>query len=457
MTTEDTIQSVLFPALFLKPVLAEFDQPNSSSDGGAVLLKGIDSNLSLTERLAACLDDPRQPGKIVHETVDLFRQRIFGIACGYPDCNDSDALAADPIQKLLLDRDPISGQNLGSQPTLSRFENSVSNRDLFRMGDELADTVVERHAERLRHKARRITIDLDPTDDPTHGSQQLSFFNGHYGSFCYLPMVGTLQFDNEKEQYLVAVVLRPGNAHCSRGAIGILKRIIGKLRAAFPKARLRVRLDGGFATPAIFDYLELERVEYLVAMASNAVLERYAEPLMRAVRTLSDVSGETETIFADITSYGAKTWPHPRRVIIKAEVVRFPGRLPKDNDRFVVTNLPHKPENVYTIYRQRGDMENRIKELHHGLEIDRTSCTDFRANQFRVLLTAAAYVLMQELRSLASGTEFASAQVSTLRERLFKLGVWVERSVRRIVLHLPLGYPWFRTWRLIAEAVGATC
>jgi len=457
LTTEDTTQSVLFPELFLKPVLAEFDQPDSSSDGGAVLLKGVDSKLSLTERLAGCLNDPRQPGKVVHETVDLLRQRIFGIACGYPDCNDSDALADDPIQKLLLDRDPITGQSLGSQPTLSRFENAVSNKDLFRMGEELADIVVEHHAKRLGRKVRRITIDLDPTDDPTHGSQQLSFFNGHYGSFCYLPMVGTLQFDREREQYLFAVVLRPGNAHCSRGAIGILRRIIEKLRQAFPEARLRVRLDGGFATPAVFDYLELERVEYLVAMASNAVLERHSEPLMRAVRTLSAVSGETETIFADISSYSAKTWPHPRRVIIKAEVVRFPGRLPKDNDRYVVTNLPHKPENVYTIYRQRGDMENRIKELHHGLEIDRTSCTDFRANQFRVLLTVAAYVLMQEIRNLASGTEFASAQVSTLRERLFKLGVWVERSVRRIVLHLPLGCPWFRAWRLIAQAVGATC
>jgi len=178
---------------------------------------------------------------------------------------------------------------------------------------------------------------------------------------------------------------------------------------------------------------------------------------MCAVRTLSAVSGETETIFADITSYAAKTWPHPRRVIIKAEVTRFPGRLPRDNDRFVVTNLTHKPENVYSIYRQRGDMENRIKELHLGLELDRTSCTGFRANQFRILLTAAAYVLMQELRSLAAGTELAAAQVSTLRERLLKLGVWVDRSVRRIVLHLPLRYPWFRTWRSIAEAVGATC
>ena len=447
----------MFSDLFRKPVLAEFDQPNSSSDGGAVLLKGVDSKLSLTARLAACLDDPREPGKVVHETVDLLRQRIFGIACGYPDCNDSDALAADPIQKLLLDRDPISGQNLGSQPTLSRFENAPSSKDLLRMGEEMADVVIERHAKRLRRKAGLITIDLDPTDDPTHGAQQLSFFNGHYGGFCYLPMVGVIQFDDEREKHLVAVVLRPGNAHCSRGAIGILRRIIEKLRAAFPKAKLRVRLDGGFATPAIFDYLELERVEYLVAMASNAVLERHAEPLMRAVRALSGVSGETETIFADIFSYSAKTWAHPRRVIVKAEVTRFPGRLPRDNDRFVVTNLPHKPENVYSIYRQRGDMENRIKELHHGLEIDRTSCSDFRANQFRVLLTAAAYVLMQELRSLASGTEFASAQVSTLRERLFKLGVRVERSVRRIVLHLPLGYPWFRTWRSIAEAVGATC
>ncbi len=452
--TQVTTQSVLFAEDFHKPVTVAFDQPDSSSDGGAILLKAIDHQLSLTERLSACIRDTRQPGKILHSCGDLLRQRVYGIAAGYPDCNDADVLANDPVQKLLLDRDPIDGQSLGSQPTLSRFENAPSSKELFLMAAELADVVIERHARRLGGKVRRITIDLDPTDDPTHGAQQLSFFNGHYDTFCYLPMVGTLQFNDEREKYLFTIVLRPGNAPCSRGTIGIFMRLIARLRLAFPKTRLRVRLDGGFATPAILDYLELERVEYLVGFAGNSALEKRIEPLMRAVRTLSSVSGKTETLYTDI-AYQTKTWSKSRRLIVKAEVVRFPDRPLRDNDRYVVTNLTLKPERVYAIYRGRGDMENRIKELHHGLEVDRTSCTSFHANQFRVLLTAAAYVLMQELRFRAAGTEFATAQVSTLRERLFKLGAWIERSVRRIVIHLPLSYPWKPSWKAIASAVGA--
>jgi len=453
--TQNTTQSVLFNEDFFKPVSVSFDQPDSSSDGGAILLKMIDNQLSLTDRIARCIRDGRQAGKVIHSCGDLFRQRVYGIASGYPDCNDADALATDPVQKLLLDRDPIDGQDLGSQPTLSRFENSPSSKELFRMAEEIADVVIERHAKRLGGKARRITIDLDPTDDPTHGAQQLSFFNGHYDCFCFLPMVGTLQFNEEREKYLFTIVLRPGNAPCSRGAIGILMRTISRLRAAFAKTRIRVRLDGGFASPAMLDYLEFERVEYLVGFAGNSVLEAQIEPLMRAVRVLSATSGKTETLFTDLR-YQTKTWQKPRRLIVKAEVVRFPDRPVRDNDRYVVTNLTLKPEQVYAIYRGRGDMENRIKELHHGLEVDRTSCTSFLANQFRVLMTAAAYVLMQELRLHAAGSDLAAAQVGTLRERLFKLAAWVDRTVRRIVIHFPLSYPWAPTWRAIAAALGAT-
>jgi hypothetical protein len=176
--------------------------------------------LSLTDRIANCIRDSRQEGKVIHSCSVLLRQRIYGIATGYPDCNDAYAFANDPIQKLMLDRDPIDGQNLDSQPTLSRFENAPSSKELFRMSEELADVVIERHVRRLGDRVRRITIDLDPTDDPTHGAQRLSFFNGHYDSYCFLPMVGTLQFNDEPEKYLFTIVLRPGNAHCSHGAIG---------------------------------------------------------------------------------------------------------------------------------------------------------------------------------------------------------------------------------------------
>lgn len=450
--TQDNTQSVLFPELFHKPVVASFDQPDSSSDGGAILLKAIDSELDLTERLAGCIREMREEGKIVHPLLDLFRQRVYGIACGYPDCNDADRLANDPVQKLLLGRDPIDGDSLGSQPTLSRFENAPSSKDLFKVGCELADIVIEHHAKRLKGKARLITIDLDPTDDPTHGAQQLTFFNSHYDSYCYLPMVGTLQFNNETEKYLFTVVLRPGNAHASRGVIGILMRLFVRLRDAFPKTRFRVRLDGGFATPVIFDYLEFEGVEYLVGMAGNSRLQKRARRLMGKARMKSRKTGKTETLFGE-TRYAARKWPHRRRVIIKAEVVRYPGRDPRDNDRFVVTNLPHKPKNVYRIYRGRGDAENRIKELHHGLEIDRTSCTCFLANQLRVFMTAAADVLMQEMRRRSAGTALAAAQVSTLRERLLKVAVWIKKSVRRIVLHLPVHYPWLDCWKQIAGTV----
>jgi hypothetical protein len=452
--TQFTTQSVLFGKDFHKPVTVNFDQPDSSSDGGAVLLKAVDDNLSLTERLNNFMCDTRQPGKVIHSNLDLLRQRIYGIASGYPDCNDADALADDPIQKLLLDRDPIDGQSLGSQPTLSRFENSVDSKDLFCMAESLADVVVDHHAERLHGKARRITIDMDPTDDPTHGSQQLSFFNGHYHSFCYLPMIGTLQFNEESEKYLFAAVLRPGTAHSSIGAIAILARIIPRLRTAFPQARIRVRLDGGFSTPSILDYLEHERVEYLIGFAGNSALEAQVEPLMRAARVLSSVSGKTESLFTDIR-YQTKAWNKPRRLVVKAEVVRYPGRSPRDNARYVVTNLTLKPERIYRIYRGRGDMENKIKELHYGLEIDRTSCMDFKPNQFRLLLTAAAYVLWQEIRRNAAGTELHTAQIGTLRDRLLKLGAVVKRSFRRITIHLPLSCPWIPAWRSIAVAVGA--
>jgi Transposase DDE domain group 1 len=455
MDDDSTRQSVLFSDFFDKPVIAKFDQEQASSDGGAILLQACDRRLGLTEAMIGAIDERRQPGKIRHAIADLLHQRLYAIACGYPDANDAGRLGTDPIQKMLCGRDPVKGEDLASQPTLSRFENSVDRADLYRMGIALADTVIERHRRRLKRKVKRITIDLDPTDDPTHGAQQLSFFNGHYDTWCYLPVAGFLTFNEEPEQYLFAYVLRPGNVGASVGALGILSRLLPKLRAAFPRARLRARLDGGFAAPEIFNFLEREGLEYVVAMAKNKVLERRAARLMGTARRLSRESGETEHLYGE-TRYAAGTWEQRRRVIIKAEVVRHPGRKPKNNPRFVVTNLKQSPQHLYeAIYCARANIENRIKELHHGLEIDRTSCTRFLANQLRGLLSAAAYVLYQELRLRAARTAFRSAQVSTLREHLMKLGAWVESSVRRIVLHLPAACIHRNDWQIIAQSLGA--
>ncbi len=455
MNDDITRQSVLFSDLCDRPVVAKFDQQHASSDGGAILLQACDRRLGLTQALIGGIDDRRQCGKIRHAIGDLLRQRLYAIACGYPDGNDASRLAADPIQKLLCDRDPVRGEDLASQPTLSRFENAVDRADLYRMGIALADTVIERHRRRLKHKVKRITIDLDPTDDPTHGAQQLTFFNGHYDTWCYLPVAGFLTFNEEPEQYLFTYVLRPGNATASVGAIGILSRVLPRLRAAFPRARVRVRLDGGFAAAGTFAFLEREGLEYVVAMAKNKVLKRRAARLMGTARRLSRETGQTAHLYGECR-YATGTWAQRRRVIIKAEVVRHPGREPKDNPRFVVTNLQHSPRHLYeAIYCERGDIENRIKELHHGLEIDRTSCTRFLANQLRGLLSAAAYVLYQELRLRAARTAYRCAQVSTLREHLLKLGAWVHCSVRRIVLHLPASYAHRNDWQSIARSLGA--
>ena len=445
-------QTVLFPGLFDKPLVATFDQPHASSDGGAVLLKAAEARYGLIDGFARCLVDDRQAGKVRHTLTDMLAQRIFGLACGYPDANDADRLADDPIHKLLLGRDPIDGDPLASQPTISRFENQVGSQALYAMGRDLAANVIDRHRQRLHGRARRITIDLDPT----HGAQQLTFFNGHYDSWCYLPLLAFVTFNDEAEQYLCAAILRPGNAPATRGAIGTLCRLLAMLRVAFPRARFLVRLDGGFATPEVFDFLDAEPgLDYVVAMAENAVLTRCAEPAMVDARTHSEASGQTEHVYTD-ARYAAGTWAHERRVVIKAEVVRLPGRDPRDNPRFVVTNLRPSPRFLYEqVYCARGDIENRIKELHDGLQIGRTSCCRFWPNQLRVLLTAAAYVLMQELRLRAARTACARAQVTTLRERLLKLGVHVVVSVRRLVLHLPTSTPFIEAWRHIALALGA--
>jgi len=453
---EQGVQTLLFPKLFDKPLVATFDTPQQSSDGGAILLKTIDDELGLTARLAACLPEWRQAGKIEHDLPTLIRQRCFGLACGYTDANDAAQLKADPIHKLLVGRDPETGPALASQPTLSRFENAVGPRDVYRLTQTLAEVVIAHHQARLgAQNVRRITIDLDPTDDPTHGQQALSFFNGHYDTWCYLPIVATLTFNAERTQHLVTAILRPGNAPATAGALGVLRRLFGKLRVAFPHARLRVRLDGGFATPALFAFLEAEGVEYLVAMASNARLEKRIRRLLGRARVRSKATGQSAQVFGE-TRYAAKSWQRKRRVIMKAEVVRLAGRDPRDNPRFVVTNLAQTPRRVYEIYRERGDMENRLKELHYGLGFDRTSCSRFWANAFRVLLTAAAYVLLQTLRARLAATPAASYQVSTLRERLFKLGTRVQVSARRIVLHLPAAFPWLALWQAVALTLGAS-
>jgi hypothetical protein len=456
---EKITQCLIFPELFQKPVHCEFDEPHSSADGGALLLKAADEKLQLTTALAGCLVDDRQAAKVKHSLTDLLRQRIYGVASGYEDANDAARLSGDPIFKLLLDRCPVTGAELSSQPTLSRFENSVGAKENYRLGRELALSVLERQRRRLTgRKVRRVTIDLDSTDDPTHGQQQFTFFNAHYDTYCYLPLLGFLSFNDEPEPYLVTALLRPGNAsEKAPHVLGLLQRLVGLVRAAFPKATIDVRLDGGFACPALFDYLDsVPRLEYVCGFAKNSVLEQKAAALMTDARQRAEQTKQTASRFGECR-YAAKSWKgRQRRVIIKAEVVYNQQGEAKDNPRFVVTNKRQSPKFIYRrLYCARGEIENRIKELHHGLDLDRTSCPRFWANQFRVLLTAAAYALMQELRGQAKSTSLARAQVTTLRTHLLKLSARVQASARRIVLHLPKTFPFAQAWTSIARRLGA--
>ena len=406
----------------------------------------------LVAGFARCLVDRRELGKIRHTLTEWLGQRIFGIACGHPDGNDADHLADDPIHKLLLGRDPVAGEALASQPTISRFENGVGRSALYELARELSSSGISTGWTGGRGGSRSTWI--RPTTRRTAPSSSPSSTGTTIAGA--LPLLAFLTFDREREQYLCAAVLRPGNVPATRGTVGVLCRLLPLLRQAFPQARFLVRLDGGFATPEIFDFLDAEpRLDYVVAMAKNAVLQRHAEPALLVAQAQRAASGQTAHVYTD-TQYQAGTWGHARRVVIKAEVVRLGDREPRDNPRFVVTNLRQTPRFIYEkVYCARGDIENRIKELLDGLQIDRTSCCRFWANQLRVLLTAAAYVLMQELRLRAARTACARAQVTWLRDRLLKLGAHVVGSVRRVVLHLPTATPDLHAWRHIALALGA--
>jgi len=451
--TNDNLTPVLFADIFRKPVESKFDSALRTSDGGSSLLGAIDRRTKLTESLCRGLADRRDPNRVEHTLQDLFRQRVYSIALGYADGNDSARIGQDPLMKLNCGRGPADGRGLASQPTISRFEHSLSGREVVAVGRALEDAVVERI--RQRHtRPKLITIDLDPSVDPTHGQQPFAFFNGHYDTWCYLPMFGFITVHGDPEQYLFHARLRPGRAKEMRGTITLVQRIVRKLRSAYKRPRIRIRLDAGFCGPQLFEALEHLKVEYVVAMAENSVLTGLAECDMCRARALVEELDDSVALFND-GRYKAKSWERERRVVYKAEVVRAAGKADRDNARFLITNLRNKPMRTWEIYCQRGDRENRIKELKNDLEIDRTSCTSFIANQVRVLMTATAYLLYQELRCALADTELAHAQVATLRLRLFKIGATVTESCRRIIVSMSSSHPWKDLWRLAAARVAA--
>ena len=447
-------QSVLFPDIYSKPVVVTFTGERTSTDGGSVLLLPVDRQMKLTESLAAVMDDGRQAGKVEHDLLELVRQRVFGIVNGYPDGNDAARLARDPMALLACERSPETGI-LASQPTVSRFENAMRPRTLLAMAGQLARNVLayQQHQRRQR-LPRLIRIDLDPTCDPTYGQQEFSVFNGFYDTSCYLPLLVTVSFDQEAEKFLVAAVLRPGNADAMDGTLAVLRRLAGLVREYFPKVRLRMRADSAFCRPLLLEVLEAAGIEYVFSIASNAVLQRASKKLMKQARRRQRHTKRKATFYGE-SRYQAGSWSSQRRLVYKAEVVVHPGREARDNDRYVVTNLRRSARGVFEEYHGHHDMENRIKEIKCDLRMDRTSCESFAANQLRVLLALAAAALLQAFQQKLPAGTFRGAQMATLRERLFKRAVQVKETARRVLLNFSVHYPWQEAWCQIALAVGA--
>lgn len=353
-----TSQSVLFEGGFVRPVLAVFDQPASSSDGGALLLKLADERLGLTRAVAGALPDSRAAGKVRHSLVSVIQQRVFGIGNGYEDANDAARLRRDPTHQLLLGRCPEAGRELASQPTISRLENAFDEAQVKAANLAFSDAVLKRHQRRLRGKVGRVIIDVDATWDDAHGEQQGALFNGFYRNHGFLPLLAFIQFDSEREQHLIAALLRPGNA-ANGNVLSFLTGVIEQVKERFPKTDLIVRADAGFALPEVLEYLDDNKVRYAIGMASNERLLELAEPGMQIARALSEASGVSERVYVDEQYQTRRSWPHSRRVIIKAEVTRYPGRAPRDNPRFVITDLVGDADVIYeSVYSRRGDAEN---------------------------------------------------------------------------------------------------
>jgi hypothetical protein len=424
------------------PLAVDFLGGRLTSDGGWSWVAEADAALGVTAALAAVLPDPRRRrGR--HSLAELLRQRVYQIAAGYADQDDADALRTDPLLKLVCGRLPETGHDLASQPTFSRLENAFSARDCYRLAEALGAVYL---AERERDGApERIVLDLDGTDDPTHGEQEGSAYHGYFRQHMYHPL---LVFDGETGQIITAI-LRPGTAHAGHGALAILKRLVARLRARWPGVVIELRADAGFAKPEIYAWCERERIAYTIGLGTNARLEALAAPLLAEALAQHATGDAAKARLLGEAAYQAGSWPAARRVVIKAEVL-----AKGTNTRFVVTTRTDDPAALYAWYADRGETENWIKDLKRACFADRLSCHRFWANQVRLLLHAAAYCLLDTLRRwlVAAGTERMTLE--SVRLRLIKIGGRVRELATRVHLRLASSHPGEPLWHCLAAREG---
>lgn len=422
------------------PLEAAFDGGRITSDGGLLWLAEADRDLGLCEAVAEHV--PEWRGRSVsHSLLALVRQRVYQMASGYEDQNDANTLRSDPLLKLVLGRLPESDADLASQPTLSRLENAPGTKDCLRIARSLGELYVR---ERGKDGApERVLLDFDATADPAHGEQEGTYYHGYYGERIYHPL---LVFDGETNQ-LVTAVLRCGNTHASRGALSVLKRIVGRLREAWPSVELEIRADAGFALPALYEYCEREGIGYTIGLISNPRLEAMAEPLLERAKRESLERGGRRARLVSEAPYRAGSWDRPRRVVYKAEMLEK-----GENTRFVVTSRRDEPRKLYDWYVRRGESEGWIKDFKRALKADRLSCRRFFANQFRLLLHAAAYWLLDDIRRRLVGAGVPRMQLDTLRLLLVKIGGRVRQLLTKIRLHLASGHPGQHLWHTLSSA-----
>ncbi len=439
--TECTTKPLTFSSLGRRQIVADFQGGDLTSDGGLPLLREVDRRLGLIDALNAAIFDPRCSWLIEHDQRTLLAQRLFALAAGYEDLNDHQTLRNDTLFQALTDRTLKAGQAetdaLSSPPTLCRLENRITRGDLARIAAVLVETFVASQAT----PPKELVLDFDATDDPIHGQQEGRFFHGYYDHYCFLPLYVTCG------QQLLVAYLRPSNIDGAKHSRAILKLLVQRFRREWPEVKIVFRADSGFCRWRLMRWCDRHGVDYLVGLARNTVLQRQARRIMIQARWDHRRTGQKQRLFAEFP-YAAASWDRPRRVLAKAEH----GDL-GDNPRFLVTSLDGAAQTLYDdLYCQRGDAENRIKEQQLGCFADRTSCHDFLANQFRVLLSAAAYVLVETLRRVGlAGTELAAAQVGTIRLKLLKIGGRIVRSVRRLLIHLASGYPLQNVFRAILD------
>jgi len=427
-----------------KELCARFDGGRLSSDGGVLLLRGIEQRRGLCDRLAGCLADPRDPASTTHSYADMIRARMFAIACGYEDCDDLDALRFDPAFKLACGRLSETGDDLMSQPTLSRLENAPSWRELARMGLALIDLFCAS----FKTVPERIVLDIDDTPDAVHGGQQLALFNAHYDAYCFQPIH---IFDAASGKPVLSL-LRPGKRPSGKEAAGVLKHVIGRIRSNWPRVGITVRGDGHYGTPEVMDLLEDRGCGYIFGLPGNARLSKIGQPWCEdaAVRRARSAKDKVRRFFQ--TGYRAKSWSRERTVVARVEATAKGADI-----RFIVTNLPGRAKALYEkVYCARGRMENMIKEHKLYTKSDRTSCHRWEANQFRLFLHTGAYWLLHQLRQAAPRRSlWRKATFETLRRAFLKVAVRIDELKSRIKIALPSAYPYQKALMTMAGRISA--